>query len=236
MTLTAPLYSAAQVREAERPLLDAGVPLMRRAAAALAAIAREQVTDAGAPRILVLAGSGDNGGDALYAAAGLAAATTVDVLTVGTRVHEPALAVALAAGARRIRPDEAEDAASASSVIIDGILGIGAAGDPALRGLARDVVQRLLPVVRERKPRVLAVDVPSGLHPDTGSADDVVLPATTTVTFGAVKAGLLAGRGPELAGEVVLVDLGLGPTLSAMQPVGEGSIARLVRAPDPHTP
>ena len=41
-------------------------------------------------------------------------------------------------------------------------------------------------------PRVVAVDIPSGLHPDTGAADDAVLPASVTVTFGAVKAGLVA--------------------------------------------
>lgn len=236
MVRTVPTYSAAQVREAEAPLLTAGVPLMRRAAAALAEITREQLADAATARILVLAGGGDNGGDALYAAADLAGAATVDVLPVGTRVHEAALAAALEAGARRIGPDEAEAAASASSVLMDGILGIGAASDPALRGLARDVVERLLPVVRERGPRVIAVDVPSGLHPDTGAADEVVLPATTTVTFGAVKAGLLAGRGPELAGDIVLVDIGLGPALSGVTPVGEGVVSRVVRAPGPHTP
>ena len=46
---------------------------------------------------------------------------------------------------------------------------------------------------------MIAVDLPSGLHPDTGlTADDVVLPAAVTVTFGAVKAGLVRGRGPSL--------------------------------------
>ena len=61
-----------QVRAAEAPLLAAGEPLMRRAAAALAAIVREELADAVNPRILVLVGSGDNGGDAMFAAALLA--------------------------------------------------------------------------------------------------------------------------------------------------------------------
>lgn len=232
---TVPVYTAEQVRAAERPLLEAGVPLMRRAATALAALAREELTDAASPRILVLAGSGDNGADALYAAADLAATAAVDVLPVGGRVHEAALAAALRAGARRIAPEEAEAAASEASLLLDGILGIGASPDPALRGTARAVVERLLRALPgDRMPRIVAVDVPSGLHPDTGDADDVVLPASLTVTFGAVKAGLVAGRGPGLAGRIALVDLGLG--LATALPVGEASVSRVVPAPEAQAP
>jgi NAD(P)H-hydrate epimerase len=236
MAAVVPLYTAAQVRAAERPLLEAGVPLMRRAATALAAIAGEQLTDAASPQVLVLAGSGDNGGDALYAAADLAAIAHVDVLPVGSRVHDLALGAALRAGARRVAPEEAEAAASASALVIDGILGIGAAPDSALRGAARDLVARLLPLMGGRMPHTLAVDLPSGLHPDTGAADDVVLPASTTVTFGAVKAGLVTGSGPELAGDIVLVDLGLGPGLASAEPVGRASVSRVVVAPDAFGP
>ena len=80
-------------------------------------------------------------------------------------------------------------------------------------------------------PRVIAVDIPSGLHPDTGVADDAVLAASVTVTFGAVKAGLVTGRGPELAGDIVLVDIGLGPALESVEPAGEASVLRIVTAP-----
>jgi len=80
-------------------------------------------------------------------------------------------------------------------------------------------------------PRVIAVDIPSGLHPDTGAADDAVLAASVTVTFGAVKAGLVTGRGPELAGDIVLVDIGLGPALESVEPAGEASVSRIVTAP-----
>ncbi|WP_374312584.1 NAD(P)H-hydrate epimerase [Microbacterium sp.] len=232
MAPVVPFFTAAQVRDAERPLLDAGIPLMRRAAAALAAIAAEQLTDAASRRVRVLAGSGDNGGDALYAAADRARSAHVEVVTVGSRVHEPALAAALGAGARRIARDAATEAAAGAALIVDGILGIGASADPALRGTGRDVVAGLLPIVRDRMPRIVAVDVPSGLHPDTGTADDVVLPASLTVTFGAVKAGLARGRGPQLAGDVVLVDLGLGPVLEAIPPAGEVSVSRVLVAPD----
>lgn len=236
MSRTVPLYTAAQVREAERPLLEAGEPLMRRAASALAALAREELTDAAAPRVLVLAGSGDNGGDALYAAAELAADAAVDVVAVGSRVHERALAEALRAGARRVPPEDAEDAASAAGLLLDGILGIGTSSDPALRGTAREVVARLLSLPRDWMPRTIAVDLPSGLHPDTGHADEVVLPAARTVTFGAVKAGLVRGRGPELAGRITLVDLGLARGLATAVPVGEASVSRVVVAPGAQAP
>ncbi|MDQ7878084.1 NAD(P)H-hydrate epimerase [Microbacterium sp. QXD-8] len=245
-------YTAEQVRAAERPLLDAGAPLMRRAAAALADIVRAELTssqtattvtgalepmtldhlDTPRPRVLVLAGSGDNGGDALYAAAQVAAGADVDALLVADRFHEGALVTAVGAGVRRVDLAEVGDTAHRYGLIIDGILGIGASRDPALRGTAREAVPALLSAISSdgSRPRIVAVDIPSGLHPDTGVADDAVLPASVTVTFGAVKQGLVAGRGPELTGELVLVDIGLGAALESVEPAGEATVSRVVAA------
>ena len=239
-----PVFTAEQVRIAEAPLLAAEQPLMARAAAALAEVVRGMFRDgqgdsgapAGAPQpiataharhLLVLAGSGNNGGDALYAAAHLADEVDVDVLTVGVRVHETGLASALGAGARRVEIPAVREAAEDYDLILDGILGIGTT-DPDLRGNAREAVEALLPAVRAGRSRVIAVDLPSGLHPDTGDSGAHVLPASVTVTFGAVKAGLVTGRGPELAGELVLADIGLGPELDGFVPVGEASVSRVV--------
>ncbi|MBO0981976.1 NAD(P)H-hydrate epimerase [Microbacterium sp. SD291] len=209
MTPTVPTYTAAQVRAAEAPLLEAGVPLMRRAAHALAQVIAEQ----NPMRTLVLAGAGDNGGDALLAAAELAAhGIRIDVLRTADRVHEEALAAALNAGARVVEVADVD--AATYDLVVDGILGIGARG--GLRGRARDVVGTLLPA----RPRVVAVDLPSGLDPDTGEAGEVMLPAATTVTFGAVKAGLARGDGPALSGRIVLVRLGL----ELADAVGEASV------------
>lgn len=241
-----PAYTVEQVRIAESPLLAAGQPLMARAAAALAEVVRGAYHDGRdavasetdppalptthAKHLLVLAGSGDNGGDALYAAALVADEVDVDVLTVGVRVHEAGLAAALGAGARRVELPAVREAATDYDLILDGILGIGAV-DPALRGNARGAVEALLPAVRAGRSQVIAVDLPSGLQPDTGAAGDAVLPASVTVTFGAVKAGLTRGRGPELAGELVLADIGLGSELEGFRPVGEATVSRIVRAP-----
>lgn len=189
-------YTAAEVRAAERPLLEAGVPLMRMAATALAGAVRSLNPES----VLVLAGSGDNGGDALFAAAELAAeGVAVSVWQVGTGVHDAALRAATDAGARLVTGFGGED------VVLDGILGIGAR--PPLREPARSAVLAVL--AAEPRPRIVAVDLPSGVDPDDGSADDAVLPALVTVTFGAVKRGLVSEPGRSLAGRVVLVDLGL---------------------------
>ncbi|MFV0432785.1 MAG: NAD(P)H-hydrate epimerase [Leucobacter sp.] len=228
-------YGADQVREAERPLLERGEPLMLRAAAALA----EKIAAAVPPGsgVLLLVGSGDNGGDALHAGAMLAErGFTVRAVLLGSRAHAEGLARALAAGASEIPVDRVLEVASDSAAVVDGILGIGASG--ALRGAAREAVEALLPLARRPRiadgaavtnsaesavldrPLFVAVDLPSGLDPDTGeTSDGTVLPADLTVTFGAVKAGLLRTASAPLVGRLVLVDIGLGPELSGVRPL-----------------
>ncbi len=200
-------YTAGQIRAAEKPLLDAGIPLMARAAAGLAAILRRMLAETPGP-VLVIAGSGDNGGDALFAAAELAASgETVWIVPVGSRIHEEGRDRAVDAGAREADPAVAAELARSAAIVVDGILGIGSAGHPALRDTAREVVAALRPL----HPRVVAVDLPSGIDPDTGAVPDPeVLTAEVTVTFGAVKAGLLLEPGAGYAGRVELVDIGLG--------------------------
>lgn len=202
-------YDAAAVRAAEKPLLAAGAPLMDRAAAALS----EVVANETGPRdaVLVLAGGGDNGGDALLAAAALAeSGRDVEIVLTGSGVHERGLARAVAAGAPTCSLEAALQAAEAGvfGVVIDGMVGIGGRGP--LRGDAREAAVRLGPIVGSGSLAVFAVDLPSGLDADTGEADvRAVLPASVTVTFGAPKVGLGRGHGPALAGRIVLVDLGL---------------------------
>ena len=214
-------YTAKQIRTAEAPLLKHGVPLMARAAAGLARELRTLLPDGGG-RILVLAGSGDNGGDALFAAAELASdGAAVSIIQTGSKIHERALAAAMVAGANIVEPASAAQVAEVSDVVLDGILGTGATRSPALRGTARDVVASVLPVLGQLKhPLVVAVDIPSGINPDDGSVPDpTVLPADVTVTFGGCKAGLLLEPASQLAGRVVLVDIGLGPALAQVDPV-----------------
>ncbi|MCD5347385.1 NAD(P)H-hydrate epimerase [Agromyces sp. H3Y2-19a] len=222
-------YSAAQVRAAEAPHLARGEPLMLRAAAALAGVLRARLAGRAerSPLVLVLAGSGDNGGDAVYAAAELAAeGVAVEIVPTGSRMHDAARSAAVTAGARVLDGADASIVAARAgeaSLIVDGVLGTGTSADPALRGRARELVAAILPVLaRVPGPEVVAVDLPSGIDPDDGSVPDpTVLPATVTVTFGAAKAGLLIEPGADLAGELHVVDLGLGPELAAFTPLVE---------------
>lgn len=230
-------YTAQQIREAEAPHLAAGEPLMDRAAAGLAReIEAVLASRAGARpgHVLLLVGSGNNGGDTLFAGARLAAnGRDVVILPVGSRLHDGGLRAALDAGAR-VADDDARAAADDhpgavqglgrwAHVIVDGILGVGAGNSVALRPPARDVVKALLSLADDpQHPAVVAVDIPSGIGPDDGSVpDDVVLPADVTVTFGGLKAGLLLEPARRIAGRVVLVDIGLGDDLAAMPPALE---------------
>jgi hydroxyethylthiazole kinase-like uncharacterized protein yjeF len=219
---------------------------MQRAAHALAVRIRSLVASRRpergehfAGRVLLLIGSGDNGGDALFVGA-LLADGDIEVLAVstGSRMHPAGSEAAERAGVALLRGPESEavldgvvDGSLEVDVIVDGMLGIGADASTGLRGEARHVVERLRSA--SALPAVVAVDLPSGIDPDSGAtADDVVLPATLTVTFGGVKAGLLRGRGAELAGEVVLVDIGIGADLAAVDPVvPAATVARVAPAP-----
>lgn len=219
-------YSAAQVRAAEAPHLAAGEPLMRRAAAALAATLRRVLAEedaTGGPVVLIV-GSGDNGGDALWAGAELAGdGVAVTAVPTSERMHAEGAAVARGAGVRFVDTTDDEavgEAFRSARVLVDGILGTGTSAAPALRGRARELVAAAIPVTRARGIPVVAVDLPSGVHPDDGSVPDpTVLRADVTVTFGAVKAGLLLEPAAAYAGRIELIDLGLGPELAAMTPL-----------------
>ncbi|SOE04907.1 yjeF N-terminal region [Rathayibacter rathayi] len=174
--------------------------------------------------VLVLVGPGDNGGDALYAAAELSS-SGIDVILVlaAERVHRRGLAVALDEGCGQVADEDSRALAAAvarADVLVDGILGIGAT-EPGLRGRSRAVVEAVLAALQGRpeRPMIVAVDLPSGIHPDDGSVPDpTVLRADMTVTFGAVKAGLLLPPGDSYAGRLRLVDIGLGPDLAGVEP------------------
>ncbi|WP_235477457.1 MULTISPECIES: NAD(P)H-hydrate epimerase [unclassified Frigoribacterium] len=242
---------------------------MRRAADGLADVVRDMVRassrsrDGRAGRVLLLVGSGNNGGDTLYAGESLARELVpqggaVTVVPVGSRMHEAALAAALAAGVvlddveAWCDPAVVAAALPGYDVVLDGLVGTGSNG-VGLRGDALRVVRAVLPVVAGATrgaapvpgtvagtdagshpgggaasagapsaptPRVVAVDVPSGIGVDDGALPDpaFVLPADVTVTFGGHKVGLLVSPGAERAGRIVLVDIGIGADLARMPP------------------
>jgi hydroxyethylthiazole kinase-like uncharacterized protein yjeF len=235
-------YQVDAVRAAERALMDR-LPegtLMRRAAAGLASacaalLGRHPGYVYGA-RILVLTGTGDNGGDALYAGALLARrGAVVTAITAGPKAHEGGTAELLGAGGRIVTVEgdaSRGDLFDRADLIIDGLLGIG--GRPGLRepfaGLARQAGQATATVV--------AVDLPSGIDADTGAVQGLAVRADVTVTFGAIKPGLLIDPGARYAGALDLVDIGLRPYLpyppSVLAPQRD-DIAGLLPRPGPES-
>ncbi|MBW1602410.1 NAD(P)H-hydrate dehydratase [Streptomyces sp. JJ66] len=195
-------YRVETVRAAERALM-ARVPegeLMRRAAAGLAVAAGRLLGGrVYGRRVSLLVGSGDNGGDALYAGARLArrGAGVTAVLLNPERAHPGGLAALRRAGGR-------VGELGTPHLVIDGITGIGGTG-----GLRENAVRVLVGVTAP----VLAVDLPSGVDADTGEVAGDAVRATASVTFGAWKPGLLIEPARRYAGVTHLVDIGLGPHL-----------------------
>ncbi|MBO8195453.1 NAD(P)H-hydrate dehydratase [Streptomyces oryzae] len=234
-------YGVETVRAAERALM-ARLPegaLMRQAAAGLAAACGQLLGRTYGTRVVLLVGSGDNGGDALYAGARLArrGAGVTAVLLAPERAHEGGLAALRAAGGRvRVAPgavvegvaEPVGDIVARADLVVDGIVGIGGKG-----GL-RPAAVELADLVREAGVPVVAVDLPSGVDAGTGEVPGPALEARATVTFGAYKPGLLIDPAREYAGAVRLVDIGLGPQLPQVPDVEalqHADVARLLPRP-----
>ncbi len=211
-------FAVSDVRAAERALM-ARVPdgaLMQRAAAGLASVCARLLSQVYGSHVVVLAGTGDNGGDALFAGARLAGrgAIVTAVPASAGRLHEAGAAALRGSGGRLadVTGQAAGEAIAAGDLIIDGILGIGGRG--GLREPAATLAA-LTASAADEGALVVATDLPSGVDADTGVVAGAAIRADVTVTFGAVKPGLLVDPGASYAGTVELVDIGLGPYLTA---------------------
>src|SRR4051794_33596983 len=177
---------------------------MQRAATGLATVCIRLLGRSYGVRVTALVGAGNNGGDALFAAAALAArgARVTAVLLAPDRAHPAGLAALRRAGGRVVEPGD-EDGLDRADLVLDGIVGIG--GARQLRPAAAELVAR----AAAGPGLMVAVDVPSGVDAATGAVVGEAFPAQHTVTFGAVKPGLVVGAGRGCAGTVHLVDIGL---------------------------
>ena len=222
------VYTVSQIRAAEDSLL-ATLPdgaLMARASFALAVESTRLLgTVYGAP-VALLVGAGNNGGDALYAGAELArrGARVTALLLDSGRAHGGGVAALRAAGGviALASPELIEGAA----LVIDGMVGIGGTG--ALRPLGASLAEAAEPVL------TVAVDLPSGVDADTGAVVGPAVRADVTVTFGALKPGLLVGAGAELAGEVRLVEIGLDLPEPSVNVLEAADVRAVLASPEAH--
>lgn len=195
------LYRAEAVRALDRYAIQTcGIPgftLMQRAGAAAFDVLRWLWP--GAQHLTVLCGPGNNGGDGyvlarLAAGAGLA----VRVMSVGNpaRLRGDAALACQALAEQGITVEPFDEAMEGTDVVVDALLGTGL--DRKVEGGVGDAIRW----INQSGASVLAIDIPSGLHADTGCALGDAVRAEATVSFIGLKQGLFTGQGPDCCGRV----------------------------------
>lgn len=176
--------------------------------------------------VVVLSGTGGNGGDALYAGLFLSqrGCHVRAVLTRPDRVFPAAMSAWKSAGLATLSVEDADISTlvGGADLLLDGLVGLGGHGAVEL---PTDVFQAW----QLRRGIAVAVDIPSGLNVDTGAAYERVLDADATVTFGSSKPAHVLAPAKQFCGEVIVVDIGLGSYLSdpALQILGQDDITAI---------
>ncbi|MDH3614793.1 MAG: NAD(P)H-hydrate dehydratase [Gammaproteobacteria bacterium] len=208
-SLPTDIYSVATVREIDRTAIGdegiAGYTLMSRAGAAAVSEAHSRFP--AAKRWQIVCGAGNNAGDG-YLVARLAANEGIVVSVVA--LVDPASLTGDAATAYSDLAAEGGVVTAWSGqldpdaeLIVDGLLG---------SGLERDVEGEFalaVAAINSHSANVVALDIPTGLHGDSGAVLGFAVRADLTVTFVGLKAGLFLGDGPDYCGDVVFADLGI---------------------------
>ena len=193
-----------------------GIVLMENAGRQVAEVAREMIVNE-TPHVLVLAGGGNNGGDAFVAARHLALDDVwakIVVFAPRDQVRGDAdtnlkileamdFEVVHLAGLVEEAVQELARFLHPADLVIDGLLGTGAEGE------IREPFASIIETVNEADRLVLAIDVPSGLDADTGEALGPAILAARTVTLAAFKKGFENPAARQYTGEVVLADIGV---------------------------
>ena len=203
-----PIGRVADLRAIERAA--AADPLMERAGLAAAGTARDLLAGC-APRVLVLAGPGNNGGDAFVVARTLKRW----FFDVAVAFHGDAAKLSADAGAAHEAWIDSGGTTSPGwpdrddwGLIVDGLFGIGLTRP--VEGIAAEWMAR----ANASGTRILALDIPSGLNADTGVAYQPTIRAHATATFIALKPGLLTADGPDHCGAISVHGLGLNAAAS----------------------
>lgn len=223
------LYRAAAVRELDCAAIEGhGIPgytLMCRAGEAVLRLVRECCRRP--RRVVVLCGGGNNGGDG-YVVARLAREAGLDSTAIA--LSDPAKLSGAAAqalsdyrAAGGVVAGYEETGLPAADCYVDAMLGTGL--DREVAGAYREAVQAL----NASGAPVIAVDIPSGLHADTGMPLGVAVRARATATFIGVKQGLLTGEAPDYTGRIAFDDLAVpAGVYDAVAPTARRTSADLV--------
>jgi ADP-dependent NAD(P)H-hydrate dehydratase / NAD(P)H-hydrate epimerase len=198
------LLTADQATRLDDRARDLGVPeraLMENAGRAAAQVIH-RLHPAG--RIVAVVGSGNNGGDALVALRSLRGwGRDVAYLAVGSQ--GPDIDLLTGIDLARLDPDHADAAFAGAAVLVDGILGTGAKGEP--REPAAGMIRRMNASGRP----IVALDIPSGVDPTTGAVPGVAVDAAATILFGWPKTGALFAPGRSRCGRLLAVEIGFPP-------------------------
>ena len=202
-----PLLTVAQMAEADRLTISRGIrgfELMKRAGQAVADQCSAELAGVPSSPVVVLCGPGNNGGDGFVAARILrddGRAVSVHLAgDVSALSGDAALAAAEWDGPVA---NLSEASIEANCLVVDALFGAGLSRD--IGGDARAVIER----VNQSNCRVVAVDVPSGVHGDTGLIGGVAIEADLTVTFFRPKPGHYLLPGADLCGQLVVADIGI---------------------------
>jgi ADP-dependent NAD(P)H-hydrate dehydratase / NAD(P)H-hydrate epimerase len=218
-----PVLTPEMAAAADRASTEPVDVLMERAGMAVAWVAAEMGAGYGA-RVVVLVGPGNNGGDGYVAARHLLRRGAAVELHVLDPPRTDAARRAANEAAKVGVPQKSLDVPRSADLVIDAIFGGGfRQGIPA--SIARWIGS---------EPRVLAVDVPTGLEPGTGKVEHSAFRAERTVTFQALKLGHLFGEGPERCGKVEIADIGLPAMEPELRLCEDGDAPRPVRSRTAH--
>ena len=214
-----------EVREFDRRAIEelgvAGVVLMENAGRQAAEVAERMLGEARGRRALIVAGSGNNGGDGFVIARHLLvrdreprvllaadpAKLSGDALANFRVLERLGIPVSVLEGNGSSVASAILEAAAEADLVVDALLGTGLAGE--VREPLRAAIEAINRCGESGDLGVLAVDIPSGLDADTGRALGVAVRAEVTVTFVATKKGFAAKESREYTGKVMVADIGV---------------------------
>jgi len=214
-----PSVTAAQMAEVDRIAVERyGIKLHRMmnfAGMHTAEVAKAIMNGTGKRKVLVLAGKGNNGGDAIVAARYLAlwGASCFILLPFAKEEGKPVIEKQLSLVTEQLKwhflPDyqgkNISEVFSACDIIIDGLLGYSLTGNPA------PAFADLIAKANGSGKKILAIDVPSGLDATTGEPKNPCITAYATLTLALPKTGLMKAASKQFTGTVYLADIGIPP-------------------------